>query len=318
LWAQSTITYDNNSIASIISKHGEPLIIFKAKPGKRVNKEVKKAADTLGGICATVAESGWMTEKIFLDFLDAIPTCNNNGWLVLDIFKAHRASSVINKIKAKGYTPLFIPGGCTAVAQVHDVYINRTFKQSITLQYEQVCINDKYIHINREHILRFVRNSINNISVDFISKGVKKLILDPAMKIDNCEDGNELETSNSLASSSTSSLSSFCSSSSTSTPSSSFPVTTTATITSSHSFSSSFSTPLSFSSSSCPSSTSCCSSSSVYSSPSSSSSLSNTNSLEIPQVLDFEYSSDEESPNEDDIIQKYFHVDENEDEEETQ
>jgi len=57
--------------------------------------------------------------------------------LVIDLFRAHRTEKNVDLIKKLGWRVAYIPGGCTSIVQVHDLYVNKPFKTLFTNLYLQ-------------------------------------------------------------------------------------------------------------------------------------------------------------------------------------
>lgn len=121
--------------------HRKPLIIFRGTPSMLQDNPIEKEAKRLseqGQVDAAVTTNGWMdgpTMVKWVQKLDAVPA--GTGWLVMDLFAAHRTPAVLNAAKQRGYTVLFIPAGMTGLLQFHDVIINKTFKQRLVHAYAQ-------------------------------------------------------------------------------------------------------------------------------------------------------------------------------------
>jgi hypothetical protein len=129
-------------------------------------------------ICARASPNGWNNESVFLKFLrDEIPTVlPGAGWLILDLFKAHKTDPVLDLIKQKGYTPFFIPAGCTSVKQVHDVFINRLFKQKVTEWYGEHVLNGLGSIKTLDMIDMIVECSVQ-VPKALLQEGIEKLVL---------------------------------------------------------------------------------------------------------------------------------------------
>ncbi len=53
------------------------------------------------------------------------------GILSCDLFSAHHSEENIRKLKHRNHDVGFVPGGCTGIAQVHDVYVNKEVKSHV-------------------------------------------------------------------------------------------------------------------------------------------------------------------------------------------
>jgi len=61
--------------------------------------------------------------------------------LVLDTYRIHMMSSIVNRIQAHGIEVQHIPAGCTYLCQPMDVGINHSIKKDMTEQWEESMIN---------------------------------------------------------------------------------------------------------------------------------------------------------------------------------
>jgi hypothetical protein len=184
LWGCAKLTYDEEG-KPIISEvaQGDPFVILKGTPGAKIEKDVKACIQRKNlALTAGVSINGWMNEKLFLNFIDSLPSVDGEqAWLVLDLFNAHRTQSVLNKLKQKKYTTFFIPPGCTSVKQVHDVYVNKPFKDAITNWYGKHNIENGK-KVTREDVCNMVRHAMTCVPISTIENGMKTLILDAATK----------------------------------------------------------------------------------------------------------------------------------------
>jgi hypothetical protein len=122
-----------------------PFIIFKGTPGGRI--ETRELPTFPPDAYYAVQKKAWCDEGRMLlwvstslkdwvdmrkvEFPDIIPV------IVLDAFKCHMLSSVVNAIEALGCDVLYIPGGCTYLCQPVDVGINGPFKRELKRQWEE-------------------------------------------------------------------------------------------------------------------------------------------------------------------------------------
>jgi hypothetical protein len=196
LWGSMEVTYASNGDLRIGNyEHGRPLVIFKGVPGARIEQDVKKLATSLN-YYAAVSEHGWVNESIFMRFLnDILPLAQQTTWIVLDRFRAHCTAAVKMRMKERGYIPQFIPAGCTSLLQVHDVYVNKPFKEAVTLYYGQKCIKEGKYKVNRMDVLNMVDSGLKSVKSEFIRDGILKLILWPIIKLIQDEDADNISTS---------------------------------------------------------------------------------------------------------------------------
>lgn len=86
------------------------------------------------GMHVELQESGWMTEKIMVKWLDSIiapHTCHRPCLLVMDSFAGHTTQALRQKLEELNITPAVIPGGCTS--KVNDSFIHRSSVECIYL-----------------------------------------------------------------------------------------------------------------------------------------------------------------------------------------
>ena len=76
------------------------------------------------------SESGWSTEQLFHDMmalhLHDLKSEGKRGLVVVDLFASHRTEKFRQLALTRGYQVAYIPGGCTGLAQVHDVQRNHS------------------------------------------------------------------------------------------------------------------------------------------------------------------------------------------------
>mmetsp|Transcript_45066 Transcript_45066/g.139056 ORF Transcript_45066/g.139056 Transcript_45066/m.139056 type:complete len:333 (-) Transcript_45066:56-1054(-) len=136
-----------------------PLLIIKGKPGGPISKEKLECPHE-------VSDNGWMNEDVMIKWIGSLPKppVGRIAWLVVDVYAAHRTSRVVSEAKARGYRFLFIPPGCTSKLQIHDVFLNKPFKQSIRAKYNKRCadaINKKEqpAPMTRDVLARWVKHA---------------------------------------------------------------------------------------------------------------------------------------------------------------
>jgi hypothetical protein len=182
LWGSIDITYGSDGNPQIGAYcHGTPMVIFKGVPGARIEHELQVHGSTMG-LHTGVSQHGWINESLFLKFVNNIlPGPLQNAWLILDCFRAHRTQTAQSNMKGRGYCPFFIPGGCTSLIQVHDVYINKLFKEAVSLYYGSNCLKSGSAKVGRVDVLKMVDVGIKNVKPELLRDGIVKLILHPAM-----------------------------------------------------------------------------------------------------------------------------------------
>ncbi|EPS72038.1 hypothetical protein M569_02720 [Genlisea aurea] len=182
----SRLVVDGNGDVVSIKKEA-PLILFKGAEKGKIQKEIAKAAQESEFQCtvATTA-NGWQTGETFLAWLKDHIRAKKKTLLVVDLYAAHRDSLTRTWLKDSGVDILYIPGGCTNILQVMDVYVNAVFKKDVRNQYMQWKADEIRAERfsskpSRENVIEWVLQAWDKIPDDLLLKGMTKLILEPAM-----------------------------------------------------------------------------------------------------------------------------------------
>ena len=82
--------------------------------------------------------NGWNTAASLHDwvskYVSGLPLLKT--LFVMDLYKAHRSEEVLQLLKDRSVDVAFVPAGCTGVVQVHDVAMNKHFKETYRTQFE--------------------------------------------------------------------------------------------------------------------------------------------------------------------------------------
>ena len=124
----------------------KPLIVFKGKPGGRIEK---KELPTFSDRCFYgVQEKAWMSEVLCLRWVEDVlkPWAEQAPehvvpFLLLDSYKCHLMTSMVDAIQALGVEVEHVPGGCTGLTQTVDLGINKLLKCHIRRLWEEYMIN---------------------------------------------------------------------------------------------------------------------------------------------------------------------------------
>jgi hypothetical protein len=113
-----------------------PFVVFKGKPGARVEREVA-AFDCQ----SVVQEKAWFDEAVMGRWIDTclIPYLGVGRcatMLLLDHFKVHTLPSIGKKLSNAGVDVMMIPAGYTSVLQPMDIGCNKPFKDRLTELYD--------------------------------------------------------------------------------------------------------------------------------------------------------------------------------------
>jgi hypothetical protein len=112
-----------------------PYIIFKGKPGARIDSELECGDGYAPGQIYTVQPSAWMDENRMMDWVHRvwIPFVKKQSGLcllILDEARSHMTSGVLRVLSQNRTLVHLIPGGYTSKLQVLDVGVNRPFKMA--------------------------------------------------------------------------------------------------------------------------------------------------------------------------------------------
>lgn len=117
-----------------------PYVIYKGKPGGRVEKELRKWEDNgySHGCKYTVQEKAWMNVDTMLKWVENVwkPFAESKRkegltMLIMDQMKVHLLPSVKKAIEDCGTILEFIPAGYTSRLQVCDIGLNKPFKDYV-------------------------------------------------------------------------------------------------------------------------------------------------------------------------------------------
>ena len=117
-----------------------PMLVFKGKPGGRIEREFSGYPD---GGKYTVQERAWMDESVMMKWVDTVLKPYVEGApqgiipvLLLDSYRCHMMASVVSKINELGVQVEHIPGGCTGLCQPIDVGIGKPLKNHVRNMWE--------------------------------------------------------------------------------------------------------------------------------------------------------------------------------------
>eukprot|EP00977_Amphora_coffeiformis_P024178 scaffold15108_cov180-Amphora_coffeaeformis.AAC.54 len=114
-----------------------PFVIFKGKPGARIDKELHKWEDNgySHGCEYTVQGKAWMNEDTMLQWVEKVwkPFAQSKSkdgltMLIIDQMKVHMLPTIKKAIEECGTILEFIPAGYTSRLQVCDIGLNKPFK----------------------------------------------------------------------------------------------------------------------------------------------------------------------------------------------
>jgi hypothetical protein len=146
-----TLTNDTKrvTIAVTITADGTVLpstLVFKREPGGRIaKKEFSTYPNTHFYKCQ---EAAWMDKEVMIAWVNKVlalyvMTAPDHvvPILILDMYRCHMMSSVVQMIQELGVEVQHIPGGCTSLCQPVDVGFNKPFKDRMRKQWMNWMMN---------------------------------------------------------------------------------------------------------------------------------------------------------------------------------
>jgi hypothetical protein len=126
-----------------------PMIVFKAKPGKSVEKSFKNKKEGYpDDVICVCQENAWCDTPTMAKWVDLVygpyvaKNTENFSHLIMDDYSAHKVKVVTDKIKNTGSLVSIMPGGSTSRVQVLDVGINKPFKDKFRTAWTQWMITE--------------------------------------------------------------------------------------------------------------------------------------------------------------------------------
>ena len=132
------------TVAVTVTASGEllkPMIIFKGKSGGRIQQ--REFPSYPGESFYACQDCAWMDERVMKEWIKAVvkPHVQQapgvHAVLLLDSYRCHLMSSVVDEISALGVQVEHIPGGCTGLCQPIDVGIGKPFKNRVRNLWEE-------------------------------------------------------------------------------------------------------------------------------------------------------------------------------------
>ena len=122
-------------------------LVFKMKPGGRIaKKEFSTYPNTHFYKCQ---EAAWMDKEVMIAWVNEVlapyvATAPDHvvPILILDMYRCHMMSSVVQMIQELGVEVQHIPGGCTSLCQPVDVGFNKPFKDRMQKQWMNWMMNE--------------------------------------------------------------------------------------------------------------------------------------------------------------------------------
>jgi hypothetical protein len=173
------------------------LIIFKEKTGQ-IGPRVRRHLNVPANVLLTASKSGWMTREAMGFWMRRVwgdPQDDVRRLLVLDEYTVHKTAEVREKADNQKTDLVFVPGGCTSLAQPLDVSINKPFKANLRRMWEAWAYENlrglERVHPSRQNVINWVSESWTSIDANIIVKSFLRCGISNAM--DGSED-DEVQT----------------------------------------------------------------------------------------------------------------------------
>ena len=126
-------------------------LVFKGKPGGRIEK--KEFSTYPNDHFYKCQDNAWMDEEVMIAWVKDVlapyvATAPDHvvPILILDMYRCHMMSSVVQMIQELGVEVQHIPGGCTSLCQPVDVGFNKPFKDWMQKQWMSWMMNEGVVH----------------------------------------------------------------------------------------------------------------------------------------------------------------------------
>ena len=105
-------------------------VIFKERTGE-LPGQVRLQLNVPPNVRVSATRNGWMTREQVITWIERVlGSSETRRLLLLDCYNAHRTAEVRAALDEHDVDLLFVPGGCTALAQPIDVGVVKPFKVS--------------------------------------------------------------------------------------------------------------------------------------------------------------------------------------------
>ncbi|KAI3630572.1 hypothetical protein MIR68_012007 [Amoeboaphelidium protococcarum] len=163
----------------------KPLIVFKAKPGATVHKQILAGRNDYDArVICTVQENAYCDEFVMGVWLDKClnPHLNRNNekklsLLMMDNFSPHQCASVRDQLSESFCLLVMLPPNMTSKVQILDVGVNKPFKDHIRAQFLTFMSDflENQQKVTREMMSTWVANAWEKITVTTFIKTSKKI-----------------------------------------------------------------------------------------------------------------------------------------------
>ena len=180
------------------SGHKLPALIIFKEPTGQIGPRVRRHLNIPGNVLVTASKSGWMTQEAMAYWLRRVWGDTDDDvqrLLVLDEYRVHKSQEVRETAEGKKTDIVYIPGGCTSLAQPLDVSINKPFKAHIRQLWEQWAFDNlrgtSRVHPSRQNVINWISQSWILIDADLIVKSFLRCGISNAM--DGSQDDEVLD-----------------------------------------------------------------------------------------------------------------------------
>ncbi|POM80052.1 LOW QUALITY PROTEIN: Hypothetical protein PHPALM_2159 [Phytophthora palmivora] len=110
---------------------------FAGEPGNDVHREVPRYCVPSVATFSVQAKA-WFSERVMLEWIEQQYEVHGPSVLILDCLKVHKCVAVRRRLAEMGTYTVYVPAGCTSVAQPLDVGVMAPFKSSLRARYTEL------------------------------------------------------------------------------------------------------------------------------------------------------------------------------------
>ena len=174
------------------------MIVFKERNGQ-IPPRVYQQLQVPDNVRVHATRNGWMTREALMVWIRQIlGRADGRRLLALDSYPAHRTQEVREALLERNVDAVYIPGGCTALAQPVDVSIAKPFKDAVRDTWVTWMREDRPLTAagnlrqpTRQDVLSWVGRAWHSVRPDIIVTAFKRCTISNAM--DGSEDDQALE-----------------------------------------------------------------------------------------------------------------------------
>ena len=174
------------------------MIVFKERNGQ-IPPRVYQQLQVPDNVRVHATRNGWMTgEALMVWIRQILGRADGRRLLVLDSYPAHRTQEAREALLDRNVDVVYIPGGCTALAQPVDVSITKPFKDTVRDTWVTWMREDGPLTAagnlrqpTRQDVLSWVGTAWHSVRPDIIVTAFKRRAISNAM--DGLEDDQTLE-----------------------------------------------------------------------------------------------------------------------------